>query len=315
MIEKLKKKFLNWLPIVTFLNITKKIILPGFDGMPLYYVAEFFIRGLQKGALQTRASALSFDFFLAIFPAVIFIFTLIAYIPVEGFQDQLLQLFSDLMPSNAYEAAHSTLEDIIVQQRSGLLSIGFIVALYFSTNGVNAMMDAFNKTYHTIETRPPLLQRLYSIMITLILSILTFTAILLIIFGQRTLNFLLLRGFIKEAFIFYLITSGQWLIIIALIFFAISILYYFGPSRKTRFRFFSVGSTVATFLIIITSLGFSIFIDNFSRYNQIYGSIGALIVILLWIRFNSMILLLGFELNASISNAKYGASDNQPTAS
>jgi len=306
--KKLKKKFLHWLPVVTFLNLTKKIILPGFDGIPLYNVAYFFIRGLQKGALQTRSSALSFDFFLAIFPTVIFIFTLIAYIPVQGFQDQLMILLKDLMPDSAFEATQSTLEDIIKQQRSGLLSIGFIVALYFSTNGVNAMMDAFNKTYHTVETRPPLIQRLYSIVITLILSVLTFTAILLIIFGQRTLNFLELRGFIKQDFILYLLISGQWIVIIALIFFAISFLYYFGPSRKTRYRFFSVGSTVATLLIIVTSLGFAIFVDNFGQYNKLYGSISALIVVLLWIRFNSMILLIGFELNASIHNAKHSAS-------
>lgn len=315
MIKKLKEKLLNWLPVVTFLNLTKKIILPGFDGIPLYNVADFFIRGLQKGALQTRASALSFDFFLAIFPAVIFIFTLIAYIPVPGFQDQLMILFSDLMPENAYEATRSTLEDIIKQQRSGLLSIGFIVALYFSTNGVHAMMDAFNKTYHTVETRPPLIQRAYSIMITLILSVLTFTAILLIIFGTKTLNFFEARGFIKEAFLYYLIISSQWIIIIALIFFAISFLYYFGPSRKTRYRFFSVGSTVATILTIIASIGFSIFINNFSQYNKLYGSIGALVVVLLWIRFNSMILLIGFELNASIHNAKHSFLDSEQEAS
>jgi len=309
--NKLKKKILNWLPVVTFLNLTKKLILPGFDGMPIFNVADFFIHGLRKGAIQTRASALSFDFFLAIFPTVIFIFTLIAYIPVHGFQDELLGLLSDLMPKNAFDAVNSTLEDIIKQQRSGLLSIGFIVAMYFSTNGVHAMMDAFNKTYHTVETRSPLIQRLYSIMITLILSVLTFTAILLIIFGTKTLSFLESRGFIKEAFTYYLLISSQWIVIISLIFFAISILYYFGPSRKTRYRFFSVGSTVATILTIIASLVFSIFIDNFSQYNKLYGSIGALIVILLWIRFNSMILLIGFELNASIHIAKHSSSESQ----
>lgn len=315
MLKKLQHKFLNWLPVVTFLNLTKRIILPGFDGIPLYNAAEFFIRGLQKGSLQTRASALSFDFFLAIFPAIIFIFTLIAYIPVEGFQDQLLIILSDLMPKDAYKAASSTLEDIIKQQRSGLLSVGFIVALYFSTNAVHAMMDAFNKTYHTVETRPPLIQRLYSIMITIILSVLTLTAILLIIFGQKTINFFEQRGFIKEAFTFYLLTGGQWIVIIALIFFAISVLYYFGPSRKTRYRFFSVGSTVATILIITASLGFSFFIDNFSQYNKLYGSIGALIIILLWIQFNAMILLIGFELNASIHNAKHSSTELEFPAS
>lgn len=315
MLKKLQHKFLNWLPVVTFLNLTKKVILPGFDGIPLYNAADFFIRGLQKGSLQTRASALSFDFFLAIFPAIIFIFTLIAYIPVEGFQDQLLIILSDLMPKDAYKAASSTLEDIIKQQRSGLLSIGFIVALYFSTNAVHAMMDAFNKTYHTVETRPPLIQRLYSIIITIILSVLTFTAILLIIFGQKTINFFAERGFIKEAFTFYILTAGQWVVIIALIFFAISVLYYFGPSRKTRYRFFSVGSTVATILIIVASLGFSFFIDNFSQYNKLYGSIGALIIILLWIQFNAMILLIGFELNASIHNAKHSSAELEFPAS
>ena len=139
----------------------------------------------------------------------------------------------------------------------------------------------------------------------ILLSVLTFTAILLIIFGQRTLNFFETRNFIKEAYIYNLIFVGQWIVVVALMFFAISVLYYFGPSLKTRYRFFSVGSTVATMLIIVASLGFSYFIENFSQYNKLYGSIGALIIILLWIRFNSMILLIGFELNASIKNAKH----------
>lgn len=302
--SKLKDKILQLKPVVFLIKVSKKIILPGFDRIPLYDVLVFFIQGLQKGALTTRASSLAFHFFLAIFPAVIFLFTLIPYIPIENFQDELLALLQDFMPTSAYEASLSTLEDIIKRERGDLLSFGFIAALYFATNGVNAMFDAFNNTYHSIESRTPIMQRLMAVAITILLSLMVFTSISVIIFGQLFLDKLVAYDIIREGWTYYMLGVLKWLITLALIFFMISFLYYAGPSQKVKWRFFSAGSSLATFLSIATSLGFSYFVNNFAQYNKLYGSIGTLIVILLWIQFNSLALLIGYELNASIDIAK-----------
>lgn len=302
--RKIWAKILQSKFVVFLIERSKRIILPGFDRVPLYYVLKFFVQGLQKGAIMTRASALAFNFFLAIFPAVIFFFTLIPYIPIENFQEELLGLMEDLMPQSAYEASLSTLEDIITRERGGLLSVGFVAAMYFATNGVNAMFSAFNNTYHSIEIRKPVMQRLTAIGITFLIAVLVLVSILLIIFGQKFLDILLEYNFLREKFIYYLLIALKWLVTLALIFFMISFLYYAGPSKKVKWRFFSAGSSLATFLMVLTSVGFSYFVNNFAQYNKLYGSIGTLIVILLWIQWNSFALLLGFELNASIDIAK-----------
>lgn len=291
-------------PFAFLIQQTRKVVLPGFDGLPLYDVASFFFRGIHKGALTTRASSLSFNFFLALFPSVIFLFTLIPYVPIHHFQDHLLGIIQDILPKTAYKATQTTIEDIIKHKRGGLFSVGFLFALYFSTNGIHAMMESFNKTYHEIETRFPWKQRLISIMLTILLSFLLFTAIALLIGSESTLRYFVKIGLLKSKITYFMISSGKWIIIIAFFLCAISFLYYFGPAKRKRFRFISAGSTLATMLSLAMSLGFAYFVNNFGRYNKLYGSIGTLVVILLWIYFNSIVLLIGFELNASIDNAK-----------
>jgi membrane protein len=283
--------------MVTF---AKRIVLPGFQGVPFFYVMKFFRRGLQKGALQTRASALAFHFFLALFPSVIFLFTLIPYIPITHFQEQLLSVIQAFMPQSAFEATKSTIVDIVKHQRGGLLSVGFIAALYFSTNGFHTMMTAFNRSYHVAETRTWLKQRLVAILLVLIVTVLVIAAIAFIIITEILLNKAIFMGDAVQ----YIILAGRIASIFALFFCTISFMYYLGPAKKKRWRFINAGSTFATVLSILTSYGFAYYVNNFGQYNKIYGSIGTLIVILLWVYFNSFVLLLGFELNASIANAK-----------
>jgi len=286
--------------VVFILNTAKKIILPGFKQMPLYDVAVFFFKGMQKGSLPMRASAVSFSFFLAIFPSIIFVFTLIPYIPIDNFQEKLLGLLEAFMPHNAYEATKDTIMDIVMNQRGGLLSIGFVSALYFSTNGFNALITAFNTTYHEIETRTPFQQRLVSILLVIISTLLMTIAIGLIIFSEFALNFIFEKGQAS----YYLILIGQWIILFGLFYSLISFTYFLGPSRKTKWRFASAGSMFATILSVVMSVGFAYYVNNFGQYNKLYGSIGTLLVVLLWIYFNSLVILLGFELNASIHQAK-----------
>lgn len=292
--------FLSLKPVKTLLDLSKRIYPPGFQGLSLYDVASFFIKGIQKGSLSSRASSISFQFFLAIFPAILFFFTLIPYIPVHDFQDQLMAMLKDLIPEHAYYTIESTIRDIIVRPRKGLLSIGFLMALYFSTNGIRSIVEAFNMTIHMEETRKGFKQRLISIFLVLLLVLLTILAIALITSGTLVLDFLEEKHILVGETYYYLLQLGKWVVIIALLYFAISSLYYFAPAKKSRSRFFSAGSTLTTGLTLATSIGFDFYVSNFSKYNALYGSIGTLIILLLWIYFNSMILLVGFELNASI---------------
>jgi len=286
-----------------FKNISNKIIMPGFQGQSLYDVSIFFYKGLVEGALTTRASALAFNFFLALFPSIIVIFTLIPFVPIEGFQEQLFTSISDILPPHTFEATKSILDDIINHQHGSLLSLTFILTFYFSTNGVNTMITCFNATYHLKDKRSWIQLKVLSIVLTFVLALLFILTIALQIFSFEFLHSLIDEQYL-ELYGIELINYSKWLIFVLLLFVSISMLYYYGPADKSGWRFLSAGSITATTLSVITSLGFSYYVNNFAQYNQLYGSIGTLLVILLWMYFNSIILLLGFELNASIISAK-----------
>ena len=304
MVRGLIVKFLQ-LPIIrNIIRFSKEVRIPGFDGLPLYDVMAFFVKGLQNGWLNLRASAVAFNFILAIFPGIIFIFTLIAYIPIEGFQEQLLSMMEVLLPTSVYDSVDETFRDIITRQRGGLLSVTVISTLYFATTGLHTLIDSFNTTYHTMESRSYFVERGIAILLALILTGFTLVAAALIIFGQIGMDYLRELGWIQDSLLTLALNLARWVIILTLIFFAISVLYFLGPAKKTKWRFFSAGSTLATVLVVVTSLGFSYFVENFGQYNKLYGSIGTLVIVMLWTLFNSIALLIGFELNASIDNAK-----------
>ena len=298
------KKIIEWIVgsfLVSFIiKHSKRIIIPGFEKLPIYDVAEFFWRGIMKGTLTMRASAVAFNLFLAIFPSVIFVFTLIPYIPIHHFQEHLLDVLQNFMPKNAYEVTRETIEDIVKHQRGGLLSVGFISALYFSTNGFNSLITAFNNTYHQIETRTGFQQRLISILLVIISTLMILIAIALMIGSEYSLHKIFHRGQLY----YHLIQSGRWIIVSILFYCLISITFYLGPSGKLGWKFASAGSMLATILSLATSIGFAYYVNHFGKYNKLYGSIGTLIVILVWIYFNALVVLIGFDLNASIFKAK-----------
>jgi membrane protein len=285
-------------------SFLQRVVLPGFDGMNLYDVAKFFIQGILKGSVTMRASALSYSFFFAIFPTILFFFTLIPYIPISGFQETLMLLIQDALPPNTFEEVQSTIEGIILKKNGGWLSVSFALSLIFATNGVSAIIAAFNQTYHSIETRSYLKQRILALLLTVGLSILLIIAVSLIIFGTETLTWISSKGWIEGEWLIILISFAKWVTLILLLYLIFSTLYYYAPAKRKNFRFISAGSSFATILTIVTSIGFDYYVSNFSRYNALYGSIGTLIVVLMWINFNATILLLGFELNASISAVK-----------
>ena len=285
------------------LNIAKKIKPIGFSGLSIYDVTIFFWKGLMEGAITTRASSLAFNFFLAFFPSIIVFLTLIPYIPVNGLQETLMELLNVVLPPSTNEITFQALDDIINNTRAGLLSIGFLLALYFSTNGINSLIEAFNASYHIRENRPIIQQRILSLGLTLLLSFMLIIAMGLIIFGKFVVSYLTEYKLITQ-YAGELILYGKWFTILLVLWLGISILFHLGPSIKSKWKLFTPGSILATLGIIITSIGFNYYINHFSQYNKIYGSIGTLMIILIWMYFNSIILLTGFELNASISNAK-----------
>jgi len=284
----------------------EKITLPFFDGVPLYDVALFFWHSIYNGSITTRASAIAFSFFIALFPFLIFLFTLIPYIPIHNFQNELLILIEDLVPPSTWDTIKETLTDIInpTQPRGGLLSVGFFMALIFSTNGLASMMSAFDATVHSIYRRSWLSQRFAALLMLFVLSVLLTIAIALLTGGQDFIQYLVDHYILHDKITVYLITFGKWVVILALFFFAYSFLYYMAPAKKTKWRFISAGGTLATILSIIAFIGFTFYINNFSQYNKLYGSIGTLLIILLLMYVMSLILLVGFELNVSIYSAR-----------
>lgn len=286
------------------LNLSKKIVLPGFDGLPIFDVVSFFIEGIQKNSLTTRASSLAFRFFLALFPFIIFLFSLIPYVPIANFKIQLFELIRSFLPGDAYEMASSTIEDLVLNKHESLLSFGFIFALYLASNGINSMILAFNESYHSSKKGSFIKQRLISLLLLAILTILVILAIGLIIFSAIIINELIDQGILHNGFSMYILKGGKFIILFILFLIGISSIYYFGNMRNNKFRFISAGSTLATLLSILLSSGFAFYVNHFTSYNKIYGSIGTLMVIMLWLYFNSLVLLIGFELNASITHAK-----------
>lgn len=287
-----------------FLEWTKSVILPGFRPLPLYTIGVFFFGELKKSSLINRASSLSYNFMLAFFPATIFLFTMIAFVPIPHFQDTLLKLIGVILPGKAYEAVESTMRDIIKNQNGKLLSFGFISALYFASNGVYNLMQAFNKSSLTLETRSWIKRRVVSITLTVVISFSLLMAITILIAGQALLKLLQSHVFSTWHFWLWLIALVKWVVVVLIFFVVVSLLYRYGPAHKNRWKFSSPGSILATALAVLTSLGFSYYINNFPSYNKVYGSIGTLIVMMIWLYLNSLIILIGFELNASVDLSK-----------
>ena len=281
------------------------------EKLPVYSVIVFFVKGMRNGAVNTRASSLAYKFFLAIFPSLIFLITLIPYVPIPDFQDQLLQLMHDFLPKGAYEATQDTLEDLIKNQNGGLLSFGFLFALFLSTDGMHSVISSFNLSIHANETRNFFKIRLISAILVFIITLLLVLSIALIVFSELVIDYLEQTKILNDAFFVYLLIVGKWIITLALFFFAFSFIYWLGPDSKNRFRFFNAGSTFATFFSILISLGFAFYVNHFGNYNKLYGSIGTVMVVMLWMYFNAIVLLLGFELNASIAALKISKSNYQ----
>lgn len=287
------------------LELAKEASLPGLQGVPVYYVIRFFIEELKRNVLVVRARAIAFSFFLALFPALIFLLTLIPYIPIDGLQDNMIGLLQDILPANAYELLDQTLTDTIQRPRGGLLSVGFGTALFIASNGMIGVMDSFDKSIETFHKRNAIQKRWVAFKLTFVIFILTVVSVALIIEGNRILKIVAYDWLELGEWGVTLLSTFKWIIILFLIFNAFSFIYYYGPATKEKWNFMSTGSTVATVLTILFSIGFSYFVNNFGQYNKLYGSLGTIIALQVWMYLNSLALLIGFEINTSITYNKH----------
>ena len=301
--NKLTRKLLNSTVAKRFIYFAQSKQVPGYTGISWYTVLEFFIRWVDRRDLQLRATSLSFTFFLALFPSIIFIFTLIAYIPISNSHQSIMLFFEKLLPTSAYKAAQTTLVDILNNQRGGLLSLGFLTAMYFSTNGFVSLMNALNKYGRQKETRSFWKKRIVAIILATIVSISLLIAVGLLTVGNFTIKYLDKLAYFPSKITPVLLVSLNISIVAVLILFFISMIFYLAPNHNKQWRFISPGAVFACVSILLTTLVFSGYINAFNTYNKVYGSIGVLIVIMLLIYINTYILLLGYELNISIDKA------------
>lgn len=306
---KTKKFILQWSPIWWLVGWMRRIRFRNHEDVPLIKIVKCFARNLHDDEIMDRANGVAFNFILATFPAIIFLFTLIPYVSVyfpEINQESIMVFISQLMPPTMYEVASTTVHDIVNNQRGGLLTFGFLFAFYLSTNGMLALMRAFNACYKTVENRSEWKTRAIATALTINMTFVLFLAILLLVVGELVLEYLQtnLADYLNlDDFTVYLLLGLRFLTIFIVFFLAIATIYYFGPAIHYNWRFFSLGSLVATFLCLGVSYGFSFYLTNFGTYNKVYGSIGVLIALMVWIQLITVVLLIGYEINASIHAA------------
>ena len=287
--------------LLRFIRWSKCHSLPGFFHVSLYDVTVFLWKESQRVTIVSRANAMAFSFFLSIFPAIIFLFTLATLFPLyDTFENEINSYIDIIMPSSAGRELQSAIREL-VRPNSSLLSVGFALTLYFSSNGMLTMMEGFEKTHLSVfRKRSALRKRLIAIGLTIQLGLLLAGSVLFIVMGnfliRRLVDWLDLAAWTHLAF-----TVLRWVVIILLFYFGIAMIYRYGAALHRKFRWMTPGATLATALSIVTSLLFSTYVEAFDTYNKVYGSIGAIIALMLWIQLNCFILQAGFELNASIA--------------
>jgi len=297
-----KKYFKEHPTTIGLVDWSKRRSFPGFFQVPIYDIVVFLYHEGNRNTLQVRANSVAFSFMLALFPATIVLLSLLPYLPLDDFVIRFESSISEMVPNDVLEVIMAFVEDITDNTREGLLSLGFILALFFASNGMMALLQGFDKKYEktTFLSRNFFMQRMVALQLVFLLSSTLIASVSLIIGGNYLIDYLAdyikADAFTKASFFFI-----RWIAILLLYYVSISIIYRYGPALRRKFDFFSPGATLATLLIILSSWVFSLYTNSFGTYNQLYGSLGVLIVFMLWLKLNAFILLAGFELNAAIA--------------
>lgn len=284
-------------------SVLRLVVIPGFEGMPLYDVLVYFVKGFTQVNLIDRAAAVAFFVFLALFPSILFLFTLIPYFPLQGVTTNVLEALHAILPPGTYESVSSTINQIMSIEHGGLMSIGLLLAFYFSTSAISSFFRGFNMGDKEFGQIPFLKLQLYSILVMIMFVLLLLISIVLITLGQRLLPMLFVKMHFYSGFTVFMINMLRWLIVIFALIVAMSLLYHFGNPRSRKFKLFTPGSILFAALFIVGTMLFNFYISNISAYNLLYGSIGGLIIFVIWIFFNCILILIGYELNKSITKA------------
>ena len=302
---------LSKIPIVNILfKFLKRLKLPGLEGLSFYDLLELYVIGIARGALTTRASAIAFSFFMALFPFLLFVLIVIPYVPIDDFKIEFLKFLESFLPPNTSEFFFENIfENIDQSQRGGLVSTVFLLSIVLMGNGVNAVFSGFTNSYHEQISRNAIRQYLYALSVSLILAfLLIFTIVVLGYFQiyvvQKVLDVLGNRGYQVESQTVFWFDVAKYVFFIIMVYLATATLYYFGTKEGKYSNFFSIGALLTTILIILISYLFGIYIENFGQFNKLYGSIGALLILMFYLWLNANILLLGHELNASLNNLR-----------
>jgi membrane protein len=297
---------------VGLISWSKAHSLPGLKKIPLYNLLLFIAQETKEDAIVTRANSMAFSLFMSLFPSIIVLFTLLPYTPiyrmevlnngeVQRFEIVLQNTITEAMPGEAGKMLISAIDDIMKIERGGLLSLGFILAIWFASNGMISMMRGLEKKHKlTFQRRTGWQKRITALQLTFLLGFLLIASVLFIILGNTLLR-LLIHYIDAGWFTAFALFAFKWVVALTLFYTTFSTIYRFGASTRKRMDFFNPGAMLATILSILSSWGFSYYVDNFNSYNRVYGSIGTLIVLMIWIQLNCMILLIGFELNAGIA--------------
>ena len=313
LVKKIERLVYNSLPYRFAEAKSKKIILPGFNGVPLYDVIHFFLSQVKKVGLNDRARAISFSFLSAIPAAAIFLCTLIPYLPIsKEIEKQLLLVTKDITPNqNTYVLIKGFLEDFLVKQRVALLSFGFLLAIFYSSNAMMGLMRSFNKSLIYNTKRNVFQNRWMAIKLTALIICFLIGSVIILVTQDELLKTLLKWMGIKSHSAQWVFKTLRWVIIIPLFYYSIAFIYKYAPAVKKRWNLSSPGTILATFLIIVTTLVFSYWVNKFGNYNKVYGSIGTILILMVLVYFNSLVLLVGYELNVSIHHLKLMADERE----
>lgn len=282
--------------------ISRKIVLPGFGGLTLYQVVQFLMTGLQKGRITIRASAISFRILLAFPPLLIVLLSLIPFVPIENFQENLFSYISRIMPLDAFYMVEQTLDDLIHQKKQTLISVSFLLTIIYATNAFIGLLEGFSHSYHLDKTYGIFIRYSRALGLMVVFSLAVVIGVALITFSGPVLRYLQELNIIGGSIVVLALEVGKWIIVVFLFEVAVSLLYRAGLSGK--WRAINPGASFATVGMIVVSLLFAWYVNNFGNYNKLYGSVGTLLVAMLWLYFNTIVLLIGFEINATISLAK-----------
>jgi membrane protein len=278
-----------------------KQTLPGFNDIPIAVILKFVWKEIMRDDIVTRSNSMAFSFFLSIFPGMLVILALLPYFPIDNMVSAFQRSYVDLLPYEMSSYIDSIINEMTKKCREGLLSISIVLAILFASSGVSTMIKGFHKSYEITYKKENMFQRqLKALKLTMLLGLLLIGSLVAIVLGRPILLKVLSSAGIDSTD-YGIYNYLRWLVVFIFYYFGISIIYRLGPAFKTKLKLLTPGATLATIFSVISSVGFSIYVENFAQYNEIYGSIGALILILLWLQINSFIILIGYELNASIA--------------